>query len=596
MLPTAEGLFPRSSRSPSPSPIRGWGAVKISTIKRDYRRHVYNIMEVYANDKRSLLLMKAEALKPEGHSELILEHGLAPPQPLDWYVMTTSVCHCAEALLARLHARLSNESSLSHSLTPRSSKSPPRGLIIDGYKKLVAKVIDVFSNTPIILLALLTEARSDGITPHLEAKGLLPPTDFSWELMMKIIEDEILRTLGPKISVEKPLPLSPASVSPQSDDSFREGVLTRLEELKDDQEAIRAIAEEAEEWSQRVDAPKAGKYTRNSRFISRKANALILGSDTIENKLKDGAGVPNESGMGALKPSGTPKRLREQAGDTCREANRALGSPTSSKEGSVWDHTEAGSIAPSSHRRASFPPPLIIRSFQSTTLKQKRNRTMSKRQTLPLNAPHKTNGELENKVGTLTSQVTEMMDLMKSLVSLKSAAPTSESELLLIRPHLPSSAEGGRSVASNSYKAPSESPSQDGLLLVEKKEDIADKGEGEWTCSLCTLVNRASTVTCNACEGPIAEVNYHKDPRDDSSPSSPGKKMRRSPSSSNIEALPTNQLKSTLTPEPLVVKHTIAGVESDFLRRLRSTPRSEYRNTNLQPPAGTSATTYSLRN
>ena len=412
--------------------------------------------------------MKAEALKPEGHSELILEHDLAPPLPLDWKVMTISVCHCAEALLARLHARMSSEPSQAHSLTPQSSKSPSRGLTIDGYKKLVAKVIDVFSNTPVILLALLTEARSDGTTPHLEAKGLLPPTDFSWELMMKIIEEEILRTLGPKITVEKPLPLSPAPGSSQADDIFREGVLRSLEEMMDDQGAIRAIVDEAEERSQRVIALKAAKYSRNSRYVSGKADALILGSGSIEDKLKDSSGAPKGYGVGAFKSSGTPKRLREQAVDSCREVNRASGSPSSSKEESVWDHTEVGSIAPSSHRRASFPPPLIIRAFQSTTLKQKKNRTMGKRQTLALNAPHITNGDLENKVGTLTSQVTEMMDLVKSLVSFKAATPTLESELLGIRPHSSSPVEC------------------DVLLLGEKKKDIADKSGREWICSLCT--------------------------------------------------------------------------------------------------------------
>ena len=67
--------------------------------------------------------------------------------------------------------------------------TPMKFLSIVGYKKLVKEVVDVYSNTSLVLLALLEEARSEGTTPHLEAKGLFPPTDFSWELMMKIIED-----------------------------------------------------------------------------------------------------------------------------------------------------------------------------------------------------------------------------------------------------------------------------------------------------------------------------------------------------------------------------------------------------------------------
>ena len=60
------GSLTRASRSPSPSPPRGWGAIPLSSILRDYRRHVFNVIETYADDKQSLHLLMEEALKPQG--------------------------------------------------------------------------------------------------------------------------------------------------------------------------------------------------------------------------------------------------------------------------------------------------------------------------------------------------------------------------------------------------------------------------------------------------------------------------------------------------------------------------------------------------
>ena len=65
----------------------------------------------------------------------------------------------------------------------------------------------------------------------------------------------------------------------------------------------------------------------------------------------------------------------------------------------------------------SFPPPLVIRSFHSSILRPKRPRHLAKRQVVPVTAPPSPPRDLENKVGSLTMQVSEMIDLMKTLVS-----------------------------------------------------------------------------------------------------------------------------------------------------------------------------------
>ena len=94
----------------------------------------------------------------------------------------------------------------------------------------------------------------------------------------------------------------------------------------------------------------------------------------------------------------------------------------------MWDPTESGSTAPISHKRASFPPPLVIRSFYSSVLRPKRPKTVARRQCNE-SAPIKAAGDLENKVGTLTLQVCEMMGLMKTLVSRKLKSDDNEEGL-----------------------------------------------------------------------------------------------------------------------------------------------------------------------
>ena len=149
----------RGSRSPSPSPPRGWGAIPLSTILRDYRRHVFNVIETYADDKQSLLLLMEEALKPRGQSALIQEHALSPPYPLRWSTMTVSVRHCAEALLA-LQDNVAIEPSSPHPRSPRPISMGKRILSIEEYRSLVANLADSLRDEPSVLLTILKEARS----------------------------------------------------------------------------------------------------------------------------------------------------------------------------------------------------------------------------------------------------------------------------------------------------------------------------------------------------------------------------------------------------------------------------------------------------
>ena len=118
------------------------------------KRQVAGIMEVYAHDKRSLLLLMEEASKPKGESEIIEEHGLSPPPSINWSVMTSWVRYCAEVHLAEIRAKLSNELTQTHALTPRSSASPPRGMPINEYRKLVVKAVSYHSDDPNTLLTL----------------------------------------------------------------------------------------------------------------------------------------------------------------------------------------------------------------------------------------------------------------------------------------------------------------------------------------------------------------------------------------------------------------------------------------------------------
>jgi hypothetical protein len=221
------GSLSRASRSPSPSPSRGWGSIPLSIILRDYRRHVFNAIETYADDKQSLCLLMEEALKPRGQSSLIQEHDLIPPYPLRWRTMTVSVRHCAEAFLSLL------EDPSIESVTPFPCVSwPPilakRVLSVKEYRTLVANLADTLRDVPSVLLTLLKEARSDGTTPNLEAMKLLPPTSFSWELMMKIIEEEVLKIIGPSTSTSDASSHTPMTSS-HLEDSFMNRVLDALE-------------------------------------------------------------------------------------------------------------------------------------------------------------------------------------------------------------------------------------------------------------------------------------------------------------------------------------------------------------------------------
>ena len=219
----------RASRSPSPSPPRGWGAMALSTILRDYRRHVFNVIETYADDKQSLLLLMEEALKPRGQSALIQEHALSAPYPLRWTTMTVSVRHCAEALLA-LQENGAIEPSSPHPCSSRPLSMVKRILSVEEYRSLVANLADSLRDVPSVLLTLLKEARSEGITPNLEAMMLLPPTNFSWELMMKIIEEEVLKIIGPSISISDVSLQSASQESPHLGNGFRQRFLEGLDQ------------------------------------------------------------------------------------------------------------------------------------------------------------------------------------------------------------------------------------------------------------------------------------------------------------------------------------------------------------------------------
>ena len=170
--------------------------------------------------------------------------------------------------------------------------------------------------------------------------------------------------------------------------------------------ALRAIAYEADQWSSNPEAPENGKYKRNSKFIGRQAMAIIDREPAFSSIAHLKAPISPDRTERSL---GTPKRRRE--------VNVRSSTPLG-KEGSVWDPTESGSTAPISHKRASFPPPLVIRSFHSSVLRPKRQKNASRRLSNE-SAPTRTAVDLENKVGSLSLQVCEMMGLMKTLVSRK---------------------------------------------------------------------------------------------------------------------------------------------------------------------------------
>ena len=127
--------------------------------------------------------------------------------------MTVSVRHCAEALLA-LQENAAIEPSSPHPCTSRPSSLAKRILSVEEYRSLVANLADSLREVPSVLLTFLKEARSVGITPNLEAMMLLPPTNFYWERMMKIIEDEVLKIIALYLNIERQSPISIPGVPP----------------------------------------------------------------------------------------------------------------------------------------------------------------------------------------------------------------------------------------------------------------------------------------------------------------------------------------------------------------------------------------------
>ena len=318
-LPSAThspGSLTRASRSPSPSPPRGWGAIPLSSILRDYRRHVFNIIETYADDKQSLHLLMEEALKPQGQSALIQEHDLYPPYPLRWMTMTVSVRHCAVAFLSLL------EDASVESLTPFPCVSwPPslakRVLSVKEYRSLVANLADTLRDVPSVLLTLLKEARSDGTTPNLEAMKLLPPTSFSWELMMKIIEEEVLKIIGPSISTSDASLHAPLAC-PHLDVNFRNRVLDGLERKATNETDLTVPLDAAVKWFHQP-VGLARRTTLHSNHIPPPTVTTSIPTDAISiQATKMGSSLC--SGLtpdvlliqvGRAQEAGTPKRRRD---------------------------------------------------------------------------------------------------------------------------------------------------------------------------------------------------------------------------------------------------------------------------------------------
>ena len=413
------GSLSRASRSPSPSPSRGWGSIPLSIILRDYRRHVFNAIETYADDKQSLCLLMEEALKPRGQSSLIQEHDLIPPYPLRWRTMTVSVRHCAEAFLSLL------EDPSIESLTPLPCVSwPPslakRVLSVKEYRTLVANLADSLRDVPSVLLTLLKEARSDGTTPNLEAMKLLPPTSFSWELMMKIIEEEVLKIIGPSTSISDASSHTPKTSS-HLEDNFMNRVLDALERNAAHEDQRNSPLDSAVKW---LNHPGGMAFNPmlHLNHIPLPMATRTSSTDAIptpgkmESTLCSGL-TPDvlHIKVGHTPKVDTPKRRRDSPELSVPSAAPRL--PKGLNEGSVWDFTETGSQAPTAHKRQSFPPPLVIRSFHSSVLRPKRPRLLVKKQALPVAVPPTRPRDLENKVGSLTTQVSEMMDLMKTLVA-----------------------------------------------------------------------------------------------------------------------------------------------------------------------------------